>query len=31
VSEILDFSYPDEIALRSFLNIFSEELSNLIR
>jgi len=29
VSEILDLSYPNEIALRSFLKVFCEELSRI--
>jgi len=29
VSEILDLSYPNEIALRTFLKIFCEELNRI--
>lgn len=31
VSEILEFSYPNEIALRSFLKVFCEELNRVIK
>jgi hypothetical protein len=31
VSEILDFSYPNETALREFLTVFCEELTNIIQ